>query len=40
VTDWEKDPKGNTKLIAKTFREAGKIAGDAGLLACFEMRRL
>ena len=22
VTDWDKDPKGNTKLIAKTFREA------------------
>ena len=30
VTDWDKDPKGNTKLIAKTFREAGKIAKDAG----------
>src|SRR5688500_2582773 len=26
VTDWDKDPKGNTKLIAQTFREAGKIA--------------
>src|SRR5438128_842822 len=22
VTDWEKDPKGNTKKIAKTFKEA------------------
>ena len=30
VTDWEKDPKGNTKLIAKTFREAGKVAKDHG----------
>ena len=30
VADWEKDPKGNTKLIAKTFREAGKIAKDCG----------
>src|SRR5205814_13892 len=30
VTDWDKDPKGNTKLIAKTFREAGKIAKDNG----------
>jgi sugar phosphate isomerase/epimerase len=30
VTEWDKDPKGNTKLIAKTFREAGKIARDSG----------
>ncbi len=30
VTDWDKDPKGNTKLIAKTFREAGKVAKDHG----------
>ena len=30
VTDWEKDPKGNTKKIAKTFKEAGKIAKDHG----------
>jgi sugar phosphate isomerase/epimerase len=30
VTDWDKDPKGNTKLIADTFREAGKIAKDNG----------
>jgi sugar phosphate isomerase/epimerase len=30
VADWEKDPKGGTKLIAKTFREAGKIARDHG----------
>ena len=30
VTDWEKDPKNNTKLIAKTFREGGKIAKDPG----------
>src|SRR5688572_1058145 len=28
VTDWEKDPRGNTKKIAATFREAGKIAKD------------
>ena len=30
VKDWDKDPKGNTKLIAQTFREAGKIAKDHG----------
>ncbi len=30
VTDWDKDPKGNTKLIARTFREAAKIAKDSG----------
>jgi len=30
VTDWDKDPKGNTKQIADTFREAGKIAKDNG----------
>jgi len=30
VTDWDKDPKGNTKLIAQTFREAGKIARGEG----------
>ena len=30
VTDWEKDPKNNTKLIAKTFREGGKVAKDHG----------
>ena len=30
VTDWEKDPKGNTRLIAKTFREGGKVAKDHG----------
>ncbi len=30
VTDWEKDPKGNTKTIAKTFKEAAKIAKDHG----------
>jgi len=28
VTDWEKDPVGNTKRIAETFREAGKVAED------------
>ncbi|HEX2852201.1 MAG TPA: TIM barrel protein [Opitutaceae bacterium] len=30
VADWDKDPTRNTKLIAKTFREAGKIAKDHG----------
>jgi sugar phosphate isomerase/epimerase len=30
VADWQKDPKGNTKLIAASFREAGKIAKDHG----------
>jgi len=30
VTDWEKDPKGNTKKIAKTFKEAAKVAKDHG----------
>ena len=30
VTAWNKDPKGNTKLIAKTFREGGKMAKDHG----------
>ena len=30
VTDWDKDPKGSTKLIAKTFKEGGKIAKDHG----------
>ena len=30
VTDWDQDPKGNTKLIAQTFREAAKIAKDSG----------
>jgi hypothetical protein len=28
VEAWDKDPKGGTKLIAETFREAGKIAQD------------
>ena len=28
--DWAKDPVGNTKLAAETFREAGKIAADNG----------
>ena len=26
VSEWEKDPKGGTKKIAATFREAGKVA--------------
>ena len=30
VTDWEKDPVGNTHMIAETFREAGKVAQDHG----------
>ncbi|MBI5773709.1 MAG: TIM barrel protein [Verrucomicrobia bacterium] len=30
VSDWDKDPIGNTKLIAQTFREAGTVAEDHG----------
>ena len=30
VTDWAKDPAGNTKQIAETFREAGKVAEQHG----------
>ncbi len=30
VAEWDKDPVGGTKLIAETFREAGKIAQDHG----------
>jgi hypothetical protein len=30
VGDWEKDPKGNTKRIAQTFKEAAKVAKDHG----------
>jgi sugar phosphate isomerase/epimerase len=30
VTDWEKDPKQNTKRIAATFKEAAKVAKDHG----------
>jgi sugar phosphate isomerase/epimerase len=30
VHDWAADPKGNTKKIAKTFREAGKVAKEHG----------
>jgi sugar phosphate isomerase/epimerase len=30
VTDWEKDPKGNTTLIAKTFREGAAVAKEHG----------
>lgn len=30
VNDWAKDPKGNTKLIAKTFKEGAKAAKDHG----------
>jgi hypothetical protein len=30
VHDWSADPTANTKLIAKTFREGGKVAKDLG----------
>jgi sugar phosphate isomerase/epimerase len=30
VSDWDKDPKGNTKLIAQTFREGAVVAEDHG----------
>ena len=30
VGDWDKDPVGGTRVIAETFREAGKIAADHG----------
>jgi sugar phosphate isomerase/epimerase len=30
VGDWEKDPKGNTKKIIGTFKEAAKVAKDHG----------
>src|SRR6267142_6566095 len=30
VTDWEADPKRNTRKIAKTFKEAAKVAKDHG----------
>ncbi len=30
VTDWDKDPKGNTKKIIATFKEATKVAKDHG----------
>lgn len=30
VEDWSKDPKGNTKKIAKTFKEAAKVAKGYG----------
>jgi sugar phosphate isomerase/epimerase len=30
VTEWDKDPKGNTKRIIETFREAAKVAKDHG----------
>jgi len=30
VHDWSNDPVGNTKLIARTFREGGKVAKDHG----------
>ncbi|MBK9139276.1 MAG: TIM barrel protein [Verrucomicrobia bacterium] len=30
VTDWDKDPKGNTKKIVATFKEAAKVAKDHG----------
>ena len=30
VADWDKDPKGNTKLIAQTFREGADVAASYG----------
>lgn len=30
VEEWDKDPEGNTRRIAETFREAGRIARDHG----------
>ncbi len=30
VADWDKDPKGNTKLIARTFREGATVAEEHG----------
>jgi Xylose isomerase-like TIM barrel len=30
VVEWDKNPKENTKLIAKTFKEGGKVAKDHG----------
>lgn len=30
VSDWSKDPEGNSKLIAQTFREACDVAADYG----------
>mgnify|MGYP003336161227 CR=1 FL=1 len=30
VGDWDKDPKGNTKLIAQTFREGAEVAAAHG----------
>lgn len=30
VADWAKDPAGNTRKIAETFREAGKVAAQHG----------
>jgi len=30
VSDWEKDPKGNTKRIAQTFKEAARVAKGSG----------
>jgi sugar phosphate isomerase/epimerase len=30
VTEWEKNPKENTKLIARTFKEAAKVAKNHG----------
>jgi len=30
VTEWNKDPKGNTRKIAATMKEAGKVARDFG----------
>ena len=36
VGEWDKDPVGGTKLIAETFREAGRIAQDHGEFVVIE----
>ena len=36
VEAWDADPEGNTKKIADTFREAGRIAQDHGEFICAE----
>lgn len=36
VEAWDADPEGNTRKIADTFREAGKIAQDHGEFICAE----
>jgi hypothetical protein len=36
VEHWDADPRGNSKLIAQTFSEAGDIAADHGEFICAE----